>query len=190
MPAEPSIPQSAIRNPQSIRILAIGDIVGRPGRQIVQQKLPGLVREHKIDLVIANGENIAGGSGITRKSIPQVAKLRRRCRHAGRSHLQANGHRADAHRVRANHPSGKSLLAGGGTAIHCRDDGDGGVSVGVFSLLGPDLHEPARPTTPSPPPTECSMPCRITCASASAIFTPRRPARRVRWVIGWMAASR
>src|SRR5438477_9594844 len=48
-----------------LRILALGDIVGRPGRQIVHQKLPGVVREQKIDLVIANAENIAGGSGIT-----------------------------------------------------------------------------------------------------------------------------
>ena len=49
----------------TIRILAIGDIVGRPGRQVVCDKLPGLVREKKINLVIANAENIAGGSGIT-----------------------------------------------------------------------------------------------------------------------------
>src|SRR5437016_3144769 len=48
-----------------LRILALGDIVGRPGRAVVQQKLPALVRERKVDLVIANGENIAGGSGIT-----------------------------------------------------------------------------------------------------------------------------
>ncbi|HVT89872.1 MAG TPA: TIGR00282 family metallophosphoesterase [Tepidisphaeraceae bacterium] len=48
-----------------IRILALGDIVGRPGRQVVSQKLPALVRQQKIDLVVANGENIAGGSGIT-----------------------------------------------------------------------------------------------------------------------------
>ena len=48
-----------------IRILAIGDIVGRPGRQVLHEKLPGLVREMKVDLVIANAENIAGGSGIT-----------------------------------------------------------------------------------------------------------------------------
>src|SRR2546429_1400678 len=48
-----------------LRILALGDIVGRPGRQVVHQKLPALVREKQIDLVIANGENIAGGSGIT-----------------------------------------------------------------------------------------------------------------------------
>src|SRR5690554_5816265 len=48
-----------------LRILTIGDIVGRPGRQVVHDKLPGLVRQHNVDLVIANAENIAGGSGIT-----------------------------------------------------------------------------------------------------------------------------
>src|SRR5256885_11620422 len=48
-----------------LRILCLGDIVGRPGRQIVQQKLPALVREKNVDLVVANAENIAGGSGIT-----------------------------------------------------------------------------------------------------------------------------
>jgi len=48
-----------------LRILCLGDIVGRPGRQVVHQRLPGLVREHNVDLVIANAENIAGGSGIT-----------------------------------------------------------------------------------------------------------------------------
>ena len=48
-----------------IRILCLGDIVGRPGRQVVHQKLPSLVKERKVDLVVANGENIAGGSGIT-----------------------------------------------------------------------------------------------------------------------------
>lgn len=51
--------------PMSIRILALGDIVGRPGRMVVHQKLPEIVRARKVDLVIANGENIAGGSGIT-----------------------------------------------------------------------------------------------------------------------------
>jgi 2',3'-cyclic-nucleotide 2'-phosphodiesterase len=48
-----------------IRILCLGDVVGRPGRQILHQKLPALIREKTVDLVIANAENIAGGSGIT-----------------------------------------------------------------------------------------------------------------------------
>jgi metallophosphoesterase (TIGR00282 family) len=43
----------------------IGDIVGRPGRRILREKLPGLLRTHRPDLVVANGENAAGGRGIT-----------------------------------------------------------------------------------------------------------------------------
>jgi len=46
-------------------ILAIGDIIGKPGRQAVQRLLPDLRRQHGLDLVIANGENTAGGLGLT-----------------------------------------------------------------------------------------------------------------------------
>src|SRR5437588_10831186 len=49
----------------ALRVLVLGDIVGRPGRMILHQKLPGVVMQHNVNLVIANGENIAGGSGIT-----------------------------------------------------------------------------------------------------------------------------
>src|SRR6185295_13451666 len=49
----------------SLKVLVLGDIVGRPGRQVVAQKLPGLVKSRGVDLVVANAENIAGGSGIT-----------------------------------------------------------------------------------------------------------------------------
>src|SRR6266496_2514224 len=48
-----------------MRILFIGDIFGRPGRTIVRDRLKGLVSEHRIDLVLANGENAAAGFGIT-----------------------------------------------------------------------------------------------------------------------------
>jgi len=48
-----------------MRILFIGDIFGRPGRNIVREKLRELVREQRIDLVLANGENAAAGFGIT-----------------------------------------------------------------------------------------------------------------------------
>ncbi len=48
-----------------MRLLFIGDIVGRAGRTIVQNKLPGLVEKHAIDFVIINGENSAAGFGIT-----------------------------------------------------------------------------------------------------------------------------
>ena len=48
-----------------MRILFIGDIVGRSGRAIVHERLPGLIAEWKLDLVVINGENAAGGFGIT-----------------------------------------------------------------------------------------------------------------------------
>ncbi|WP_422448741.1 TIGR00282 family metallophosphoesterase [Thermoanaerobacterium sp. DL9XJH110] len=50
-----------------MKLLMIGDIVGRPGRNIIREKLPSLRKEHEIDFVIANGENAAGGNGITKK---------------------------------------------------------------------------------------------------------------------------
>jgi len=48
-----------------IRLLFIGDIVGKPGRELVRRGLAALVAHHQIDLVIANGENAAAGFGIT-----------------------------------------------------------------------------------------------------------------------------
>jgi 2',3'-cyclic-nucleotide 2'-phosphodiesterase len=48
-----------------MRILFIGDIVGRSGRTVVVERLPKLIRDWKLDLVVANGENAAGGFGIT-----------------------------------------------------------------------------------------------------------------------------
>ena len=51
-------------------ILAIGDIVGKPGRKAVSQLLPGLRQQYSLNLVIANGENAAGGIGLT----PETAR--------------------------------------------------------------------------------------------------------------------
>jgi 2',3'-cyclic-nucleotide 2'-phosphodiesterase len=50
-----------------MKLLFIGDIVGRPGRDLIRVGLGALVAHHAIDLVIANGENSAGGNGITRE---------------------------------------------------------------------------------------------------------------------------
>jgi metallophosphoesterase (TIGR00282 family) len=48
-----------------MRLLFIGDVVGRSGRAAVTQRLPGLVERWKLDFVVVNGENAAGGFGIT-----------------------------------------------------------------------------------------------------------------------------
>ncbi len=46
-------------------ILAVGDIIGRPGRETVKELLPGLRERYGLDLVVANAENVAGGFGLT-----------------------------------------------------------------------------------------------------------------------------
>jgi metallophosphoesterase (TIGR00282 family) len=48
-----------------VRLLLVGDVVGKPGRHIVGSCVKGLVRERQLDLVVVNAENAAGGSGIT-----------------------------------------------------------------------------------------------------------------------------
>ena len=51
-----------------LNILCIGDVVGRPGRRIIADRLKSLIKERDIDCVIVNAENAAGGSGLT----PQI----------------------------------------------------------------------------------------------------------------------
>lgn len=48
-----------------MRLLFLGDIVGRPGRTVVCDALPGLIKRYGLDFVVINGENSAGGFGIT-----------------------------------------------------------------------------------------------------------------------------
>jgi len=55
-----------------VKLLFIGDIVGQPGRRAVKELLPKLREQHALDFVIANGENSAGGSGITPKTAEEI----------------------------------------------------------------------------------------------------------------------
>jgi hypothetical protein len=55
-----------------VRILFIGDIVGKPGRDLIRKGVGPLVDHHQIDLVVANAENAAAGSGITREIGDQI----------------------------------------------------------------------------------------------------------------------
>jgi len=48
-----------------LRILFVGDVVGRSGRTAISERLPGMIRDWALDLVVVNGENAAGGFGIT-----------------------------------------------------------------------------------------------------------------------------
>lgn len=57
-----------------MNILFIGDIIGRPGRSAVKQVLSELRKEYELDLIIANGENLAAGIGMTEKTYHEMIK--------------------------------------------------------------------------------------------------------------------
>ncbi|HEY4755513.1 MAG TPA: YmdB family metallophosphoesterase, partial [Ignavibacteriaceae bacterium] len=50
-----------------LNTIFIGDIIGKPGMDIVSMWLPGLIQKYKADFVIANGENVSDGKGCTDK---------------------------------------------------------------------------------------------------------------------------
>lgn len=119
-----------------MKVLFCGDVVGKPGLQVVKRFLPKLIGKHAIDLVIANGENVAQGAGIT----PDTAEELLACevnlltsgnhmwtKKEGIPYLEANPHLL----IRpANYPEG---TPGKGSAIIKTPDGR---KLGVLNLEG------------------------------------------------------
>src|ERR1700742_3588394 len=68
-------PSGAIASRSITAILFIGDVVGRAGRRVLRELLPGLREELAPDFVVINGENAAGGIGITPKEADELLKL-------------------------------------------------------------------------------------------------------------------
>jgi 2',3'-cyclic-nucleotide 2'-phosphodiesterase len=118
-----------------MRLLFIGDIVGRPGRELVRRGLPAIVEHHGVDLVIANAENAAAGFGITREIGDQLLE-------SGVDVLTSGNHiwdkkealdyiGAEPRLLRpANYPAG---VPGNGSYLARTRDG---VSVGVINVMG------------------------------------------------------
>ena len=61
----------------SLRILFIGDVVGKTGRTAIDEYLPGMIRDWVRRSVVVNGENSAGGFGITEAIYPGIPRRRR-----------------------------------------------------------------------------------------------------------------
>jgi metallophosphoesterase (TIGR00282 family) len=116
-------------------LLFIGDIVARPGRDLVHRHLSALVREYEVELVIANAENAAAGAGITREIAVELL------RH-GVHVLTSGNHVWDKREVLtfiddeprllrpANYPPG---TPGRGSIV---TDTASGIRVGVINLMG------------------------------------------------------
>ncbi len=117
------------------KILFIGDIIGKPGRQALVRRLDHLVDRYNIDLVIANGENSAGGFGLTLDVLKELTALGVNCITSG-NHIwdkkeQVQLVLADRRVVRpANYPEG---TPGVGSVIV---ETPGGVKVAVLNLEG------------------------------------------------------
>src|SRR5213076_1548625 len=118
-----------------IRLLFIGDIVGKPGRELVRRGLAGIVDFHRIDLVIANAENAAAGFGITREIGDQLLEWGVDVLTSG-NHIWDKKEALDYIAVEprllrpANYPDG---VPGNGSYLARTREG---VSVGVVNLMG------------------------------------------------------
>jgi 2',3'-cyclic-nucleotide 2'-phosphodiesterase len=118
-----------------MRILFIGDIVGRPGRQLIKTGLAAIVSRHEVDFVIANAENSAAGFGITREIGDELLDLGVDVMTSGnhiwdkREALDYIG--AEPRLLRpANYPAG---APGNGSYVGRSRDG---VSVAVVNVMG------------------------------------------------------
>ncbi|MGE5560316.1 MAG: TIGR00282 family metallophosphoesterase [Chloroflexota bacterium] len=131
-----------------MKVLFIGDVVGEPGREAVRALLPELMRDEAFDFVIANGENAAGGVGITYETAQHLYD-------AGVDAITLGNHAWDRREalhlaaedrriVRpANYPPGAP--GNGGVVLRVRD----GLQIGIINLCGrvfsvPNLDCPFR----------------------------------------------
>ncbi len=121
-------------NSNFFKILAVGDIVGKPGRQILQNSLRLIREQYDINFVIANGENTAGGFGITSKIARALFEFGVDVITTG-NHIWKNKDiqsiiDTDIHILRPlNYPDG---LPGKGYNIYNKDD----LNILVINLLG------------------------------------------------------
>jgi metallophosphoesterase (TIGR00282 family) len=117
------------------RLLFIGDVVGRPGRELLRRGLQAIVTHHRIDLVVANVENAAAGFGIT----PDLAED---LMHYGVQVMTGGNHTFDKREILPYFADQPRLLrpanlpAGAPGRGRCVARAANGVPVGVINLMG------------------------------------------------------
>jgi metallophosphoesterase (TIGR00282 family) len=118
-----------------VRLLLIGDIVGKPGRQIVSRAVRGLVEREAIDLVVANAENAAGGSGVTPANYQELMAAGVDCITLG-DHIYRRREIAAVLESQPNIVKPANFPAQAPGRDYAIVPARNGVEVAVFSLLG------------------------------------------------------
>lgn len=118
-----------------MKILHIGDIVGKPGRVIVRDALPGLIQREKLDFVIANAENAAGGSGMTPEIYRELRRVGVDCITLG-DHIYRRREIMPLLGTEKNIVKPANYPADAPGLNHCVVDSKSGVAVAVISLIG------------------------------------------------------
>jgi metallophosphoesterase (TIGR00282 family) len=118
-----------------MKVLFLGDIMGEPGRRVIARRLPKVIAQESVDLVIGNGENVAGGFGITPELAVELFDL-------GFAAITLGNHAWDKKEIveyiarerrllrPANYPSG---VPGAGSVIV---EAAGGQRLGLLQVMG------------------------------------------------------
>lgn len=118
-----------------MRILFVGDVIGKPGRRVLARLLPKLVDERRTDYVVVNVENAAGGFGVTPDVLSELAELPIDCMTTG-NHVWDKKEAAALLELEprllrpANYPAGNP-----GRGLHVGET-SGGVRVATINLEG------------------------------------------------------
>lgn len=118
-----------------MKLLFVGDVIGKPGRQALRRLLPRLVDEERVDYVVVNVENLAGGFGVTLDTLGELEELPIHAMTTG-NHVWDKKEVADllAHEPRllrpANYPDGNP-----GTGVHLGETA-AGIRVATLNLEG------------------------------------------------------
>lgn len=138
--ATPSTP------PRPVRVLVVGDVVGRSGRKALKEQLPGLVKELGVGCVVVNGENAAAGVGLTTNTADELFRAGAHVITSGNHiwrHAEIHPYLRDQPRLLRplNYPPGAPGRGFTTFVIPAAAPG-GGVRVGVLNLLGRVFMDP------------------------------------------------